>query len=131
MKSPAHDLAIYLTGHGVGTFGALPGTISVGVEPADPIEVVTLYDTGGEPPDTVELDLLRPTFQVRTRTLTYAAGWIKQEQIRDLLILPGRIVTADSAFVEIDMVSDIAAIGRDENSRFLMTANYRAIRERS
>jgi hypothetical protein len=128
MKSPAHDLAIYLAAHGVGTF---PGTISVHAEPAAPDNVVTLYDTGGLEPDTDQLDLMRPTFQVRVRNMDPAAGYVKQEQIRDLLMLPGRVVTADSTFVMITPSSDIASLGRDDNDRFLTTLNYSAIRERS
>lgn len=128
MKSPAHDIAGYLASRGVGTF---PGTISVHAEPAEPANVVTLYDTGGLEPDTDELDLMRPTFQVRVRNLDPAAGYALQEVIRNLLMLPGRVVTADSAFVMITPSSDIASLGRDDNDRFLTTLNYSAIRERS
>ena len=128
MISAAHDVAKYLAAQGAGTF---PGTLSVSVEPMTPVDVTTIYDTGGEPPDTDQQDLLRSTFQVRTRSVDYETGYSKQTQIRDLLILPGRIVTADSAFVMISMTSDIASIGRDDQDRYLMTANYRVIRERS
>ena len=128
MRSPADDLARWLGTQGIGVFGQ---DISVGMEPASPIEVVTLYDTGGEPPDTVELDLFRSTIQVRVRSKNYAVAYNRHEQIRDTLILPGRIDTGSSVFVEIDMTSDIASIGRDDNDRYLMTANYRVIRERS
>jgi hypothetical protein len=128
MKSPAHDLAIYLASQGVGSY---PGTISVNVEPADPVDVVTIYDTGGDSPDTDQLDLLRPTFQVRVRSMDPEAGYEMQERIRDLLMLPGRIVTVNSAFVVITPTSDVAHIGRDDNDRHLTTLNYSAIRERS
>lgn len=128
MKSPAHDLAVYLASRGIGTF---PGTISVHAEPADPPDVITLYDTGGSEPDTDELDLMRPTFQVRVRTLDPVAGYQTQETIRNLLMLQGRIVTQDSVFVMITPSSDIANLGRDDNNRFLTTLNYNAIRERS
>jgi hypothetical protein len=128
MKSPAHDLAIYLASQGVGQF---PGSISVNVEPADPVDVVTIYDTGGDSPDTDQLDLLRPTFQVRVRSMDPEAGYEMQERIRDLLMLPGRIVTVNSAFVVITPTSDVAHIGRDDNDRHLTTLNYSAIRERS
>jgi hypothetical protein len=131
MKSPAHDLALHLAGLGIGTFGADSGwSINVSTEPAEPDTVITLYDTGGDEPDTDELDLLRPTFQVRVRGDDYPVVYSKQEAIRDALILPGRIETADSVFLGIFMTSDILAIGRDDNDRHLLTANYRSIRER-
>jgi Bacteriophage minor capsid protein len=128
MKSPAHDLVVYLAAQSIGTW---PGSLSVNVEPTEPANVVTVYDTGGEGPDTNELDLMRPTFQVRVRSVDPEAGYLLQERIRDLLMLPGRIVTADSAFVVITPTSDIASLGRDDNDRYLTTLNYNAIRERS
>ena len=128
MKSPAHDLVLYLAGQGVGTW---PGTLAVHVEPADPENVVTLYDTGGQGPDTDQLDLMQPTFQVRVRNKDPVANYEMQARIRDLLMLPGRIVTADSAFVMITPSSDIASLGIDDTGRFLTTLNYSAIRERS
>jgi hypothetical protein len=128
VRSPAHDLAIYLASQGVGTF---PGSIAVNAEPADPSDVVTIYDTGGLGPDTDELDLMRPTIQVRVRSADHEAGYATQERIRDLLMLPGRVVTQDSAFVIITPTSDVASLGRDDNNRHLTTLNYSAIRERS
>lgn len=130
MNSPAHDVALYLQTQGIGTFGG--GTafsIHVGTEPAAPNDVVTLYDTGGPGPDTVEMDLMQPTFQVRTRSASYPAGYDKQEQIRDLLLASGSKTMATSRFVLIVMTSEIAGIGRDDNDRHIMVANYRAIRE--
>lgn len=128
MKSPAHDLAVYFASNGIGSF---PGTIAVNVEPADPANVITVYDTGGQEPDTDQMDLMQPTFQVRVRNTDPAVCYSIQETIRNLLMLPGRVVTADSAFVMITPSSDIASLGNDDTNRFLTTLNYRAIRERS
>lgn len=136
--SPAHLIALYLASNGAGTFGgAAKWSINVSREPVNPPEAVTLYDTGGEGPDTDELDLLGPTFQVRVRGPNYAEAYAKHEAIRDLLILdqpitvtpPGASVPAE--FIGIVMQSDILAIGRDENDRHLLTANYRATKVRN
>ena len=87
--------------------------------------------SGGLEPDTDQLDLLRPTVQVRTRSLNFASSFAKHEAIRNLLTLPGRIVTADSTFVMINLDTEITDIGRDDNDRHILTANYRMIRERA
>lgn len=92
--------------------------------------VITVYGTGGDGPDTDELDP-RPTFQVRTRSVSFADGQDKQEEIRDLLILTQPFVTEHSTFVGIVATGDILPIGKDDNGRFLLTANYRAIKERT
>jgi len=129
MKSPAHDLALYLVTAGVGAFGGEAAwSVNVAVEPVSPPEAITLYDTGGGEPDTDELTDFLPTFQVRVRGPNYATAYSKQEAIRNLLILPEPIVVDSSQFVGIQMSSDIICIGRDESDRFLLVANYRARR---
>lgn len=132
MMPPAEDIARHIASLAIGTFA---GAVSWGVyahqEPMTPDEVITIYDTGGGSPDTDELDLLNPTFQVRVRSATYASAYVKHEAIRDALILPGRLVTANSEYLGIVMTSDIISIGQDDNQRFILTANYRAIRERT
>ncbi|MCW5678455.1 MAG: hypothetical protein KIT65_10975 [Xanthobacteraceae bacterium] len=136
--SPAHLLALYLAQNGVGTFGgSAKWSISVSREPVDPPEAVTIYDTGGDGPDTDELDLLGPTIQVRVRGPNYAEAYAKQEEIRDLLILDQPVIvtpegaTVPAEFIGIVMQSDILAIGRDENDRHLLTANYSATKVRN
>lgn len=129
MNSPAHDVALLLVAGGVGTLPWTTGwAVSLALEPASPDNAVTVYDTGGQDPDTDELDLKRPTFQIRVRSKSYLDAYAKQVEIRNLLIFQQPIVAADSVFVGISMTSDILAIGRDESSRHILTANYQAIR---
>lgn len=131
MRPLAHDIAVYLGTAGVGEFnGSGDWAIFAHVEPATPNKVITVYDTGGEGPDTDELDLLRLTFQVRIRSESYAEAHSRHESTRDVLLV-GRIETSDSVYVGIDMTSDIAPIGMDDNKRHILVANYRAIRERT
>lgn len=132
MKSPSHDLALYLDSLGIGTFAGTVGwSINVSREPVAPVDAITIYDTGGLEADTDELDLMQPTFQVRVRSLNFPNAYAKHEAIRDALILPGRLVTADSAYVAVNMNTDIIDLGRDDNDRHILVANYRAIRERT
>lgn len=129
MNSPAHDIALYLAAQSIGTLPWTSGwAVSVALEPVSPDNAVTVYDTGGQEPDTDELDLKRPTFQVRVRSKSYQDAYDKQVEIRDLLILQMPISAQDSDFVGIMMTSDVLAIGRDDNNRHILVANYLAIR---
>ena len=74
MRSPAHDIALHIAGPGIGTFGGATGwTIAVGTGASSPDTTITLYDTGGEGPDTDELDIERQSIQVRVRSGKKAA----------------------------------------------------------
>ena len=132
MNSPGHDIAVHLAANGVGTFNpsSASSTIFVGTEPAKPDDCVTIYDTGGAEPDTVELDWFRPTFQVRVRDGSYVDAYNKQVTIRELLIL-SEIQFSGGRFVGVMMSSEIMSLGLDENKRYVLVANYRAIREES
>lgn len=131
MISPADDIAHYLASAGEGTFNGSSGwAIFVGEEQLEPVTAITVYDTGGAGPDTDELDLFQPTFQVRVRHDDYQIGYAKQLSICDRLILPDMIETDTSRFVNVVMTSEIIPIGRDDKGRCLFTANYRTIRER-
>lgn len=131
MKSPAHDLALYLSAlGGIGTFASANGwAIALGSEPAAPDTTVTFYDASVGAVDTDELDLDRAAVQVRVRSRNYADAYARAEAVRDALILPTRLVTDESAFVGIFMSSGISSLGRDENDRFVLVATYDCIRE--
>lgn len=132
MISPADDIARKLAALSVGTLGgAAKWSISINTEPLSPAEAITVYDTGGGEPDTDEQDLFNPTFQVRVRTPSFPEAYAKQEAIRDLLILSDPLVTTTSTFVGIAMSSDILSLGKDDGNRFILVANYRAIRKRN
>jgi hypothetical protein len=129
MKSPAHDLAVYLSTapQSVGTFGGSSGwSVNVAAEPATPATAITLYDTAGGESDTDELDSM-PRFQVRVRGPVFADCYSKQKAIRDLLLLPEPITTAESTYL-IQMSGEIESIGRDDSNNYLLVANYRARR---
>jgi hypothetical protein len=126
-------MAQFLEDLAVGTMGgALQWGIFVGSEPTDPAahaDAITLYDTGGDEPDTDEQDV-RPTFQVRVRASAYLAGISKIEQIRDALIDPATIVVGGVTYVGVEESSEIAHIGRDDSDRDLLVANFRTRKER-
>jgi minor capsid protein len=133
VRSAAHDIALHIADAGLGTFGGASGwAVSVGTAPASPDTAITVYDTGGEGPDTDQLDIEQPTIQVRVRSgrssSAYVDAHIKQRAIRALLHAIRGVVISGSRYAAVVMTSEILVIGRDENDRFLMVANYRVMR---
>ena len=133
MASPAHALALHLSGlGGIGAFGgSAKWAISVGKEPATPDGVITLYDTGGDSPmntvDDCELIGL-PTVQVRIREFSYPDAYAKQVQIRSAFKAIRKSTISGQVTYNVIPVGDIFSLGQDSNNRFLLTANYRLMR---
>lgn len=119
--SPAHALALYLEQQGAGTFGE---TIHVSREPVIPDNVVTLYDTGGGSPANYSIELRQPTIQVRVRDASYTDAVAKQEQIFGILNAIQTQEIGGRTFLGVHMTTEILSIGRDDNDRHLLTANY-------
>lgn len=128
--SPALAIAQYLEDQYAGVIGASTGwAISVALSPDTPHNCITVYDTGGEGTDTNELDLERPTFQVRVRSFTYTDAWNKQDEIRSLLQAMDGLTLGAYRYTFVRATSDILSIGTDDRERYLTTANYRAMRQ--
>jgi len=129
-NSAAHDIALYLAASGVGTYlGASGWAINHDGEGISPDNFVTVYNTGGQHPETDELDLDRPTIQVRVRAVDLAEGYAKLRDIRDLLIFPQPIECDTSTFRLITITSDMGKIGNDAGNRHILTANFDCWRE--
>jgi hypothetical protein len=131
--TPAIELAQYLADNGVGARGGdAQWGIHVSREPAAPNDVITLYDTGGDPPPAISDELRSRSIQVRVRAVDYAAGMAKQQEIFDLLAQPAIEGTVNPIernigthrYIGIWLTGEVTAIGRDDNDRFLITANY-------
>ena len=133
MTTPAVELAQYLADNGVGARGGnAQWGIHVSREPAQPDDVITLYDTGGDPPPAISANLRSRAIQVRVRAVDYLAGVAKQEEIYNLLAQPAIEETPTPlqrdigihTYIGVWLTGEITSIGRDENDRFLITANY-------
>jgi hypothetical protein len=98
-------------------------------EPSKPDNVVTLYDSGGEGPDTDDLDPERCAVQVRVRSSSFTEAYDRQRAIRDLLILPSYLESDQFHYSVVTMTTNITTIGRDDKNRYLLTANYLVVRE--
>lgn len=129
--SPALAIATYLQTQGVGLFTATDNgwKLTVSTEPSSPANAITIYDTGGLGADTDEQNVFRSLVQVRVRGMDYADAYAKQEEIRNLLIIPSPVQVPGAGFIGIFAQTDILGIGRDDNDRFVFTANYRTVRQ--
>jgi len=136
MRSAADELAHYLEDRGIGLFGGnADWSIHIDREPFAPDRVVTLYDTGGSANVSIDPEIRNPTFQVRVRGLTFGEAYEMQERISQILTQPGsdhasfERVIGGHVYLLIVRTSDILSLGRDENDRIRLTANYQAMRQ--
>lgn len=130
MKSPAHDVAIFIAGKsGLGSLGGTTDwRVGVGSEPTSPPNAITLYDTGGPGPDTDQMDEFEVTFQVRVRCTLYSDGYQRHVDIKNLLIYDTPLVMDTSIFSGIEMTTEPQSLGRDDGDRDIIVANYRGRR---
>jgi hypothetical protein len=137
--TPALELARFLADNNLGPWGgATDFSVHVSREPASPDNVTTLYDTAGLAPLVVDGgDIRAPGVQVRVRCTDYEKGWKVQEDIRRLFLQPNAAEAGDPLertigahrYLTITPVADILSIGRDDNDRHLLVANYQLIRQ--
>lgn len=130
MRTPAHETAVYLTA--LTGFGPLGGSdqwsVFVGREPLSPVDVVTVYDTGG----TAALllpDIRRPTIQIRVRSASYDNAWQKINEAYEELVGVVSYDTFESRVIAWAPFSDVQFIGRDDGDRALFTCNFNFLRQ--
>jgi hypothetical protein len=134
MNTPALDTALYLsTLSGFGGFGgSADWSIFVGREPLTPVDVVTVYDTGGQAPTLKGGPQLRyPTIQARVRSSDYNAGWNRADLVMRALFEVTSETTNGGVNVAWNATTDILYIGRDDKDRALFTVNFQMIRDPS
>jgi len=133
MTTPAVELAQFLADNGIGQRGGdTQWSVHVSREPAAPDDVVTLYDTGGGEPPSINSNLREFALQVRVRSTDYVAGIARHQLIFNLFAQPDAVTLGvalernigANRYVGIWVTGEVTHIGRDENDRFLLTANY-------
>lgn len=105
-------------------------TIEVGVLPTAPDKVIMISDTGGLDPNPKWL-LDFPTLQILVRGIVsgYSTTWTEGKAVKDILLgLSSTDVNGDR-WDAVNIVSDLAFIGRDESQRPQFTINFSLIVE--
>lgn len=126
---PTIDMRGLLVAAGLGVVGGNnPWSIYLGSEPNSPDDVVTLYDTGGDPPNPKFL-LDEPRFQVRVRGNSYKAAYDRATAIKDALLgLPSQDING-TRYEGIYVVLDVGFLRADTEGRSIFVTSYRIIRE--
>ena len=103
--------------------GMLIGVSNVytGNMPDSPNNAVCIYPTGGYPRSLSGTQLEEPTFMIKVRNTSYAAGEAVCDTVKDLL--HGK---SSGGILMIEQQSDINNIGRDEKNRQEWTLNFRS-----
>jgi hypothetical protein len=125
MNAPSIDLKDLLDGESsLGLMFAID--LFVSEMPVEPDFCVALYDTGGADPEAAYA-YARPTVQVRVRgnRRNYTGAYDSLKAIVDFLHGTYNETVNSTRYVSIWLVGDILALGYDDNSRPLLTANFR------
>lgn len=115
---------------GFGTFGSRDTgsfSINVGEEPDKPDDTITIYDTGGDGPDTDEMDIDQATIQIRVRSHIRYNAALKIKSIRNYLMSKITKTYESRRFFAFIVTTDVAEIGRDDNKRCVFTLNMRTL----
>ena len=133
--SPADELAHYLEGAGAGVLGAQSGwALAVGTEPDKPDTVITLYDTVGNVP-LVDIDLTDCGVMLRARSSARSSAHAYRDAYAAALFAINELTKPEIIFgdvyqyIGVYLQTDLQCIGRDDNDRFIFTANFRIQRQ--
>lgn len=102
-------------------------SINVGEEPDTPNKTITVYDTGGNGPDTDEMDVDDKTIQIRVRASLRSEASEKISAIRAYLATKVNKESEGRRFFAFIVQMDPAEIGKDDKKRFIFTMNYRTL----
>lgn len=131
-NSPAYEIGQWLSSQNPDWVlnGYSDWSIHIANEPPSPGNVITLYDALGLPLDTDQLDIERPTIQVRVRSEArkYNDGYQVHHEIKKMLSSNTMIVCETTTFQMIMMTSDFGSIGRDERGRNIGVSTFQCYR---
>lgn len=134
MASFAFHAGEYLVAQGICVAVDTPAgwTLKVGKSVATPNKTITMYDTGGLPPNpkwAVDYPTIMAT--VRGEPNSYNTVWSKAREVRDALLgLPSQnLGDSGDRWVSVICPGDIGFIGYDDKQRAELTINFRLIIE--
>ena len=101
----------------------------IGLEPTEPSSCITIFDTGGLPPQLMlsknDVGYEYPTINIRSRNTSYVDGWKIINDIKTLLHNMGNFdVLGGVHYTIIYCASGPAFMGWDENNRARFTVNF-------
>lgn len=116
------QVAQALSNAGLGTIGS---NIFLGFNPETPDNCLCVIDTGGVKPS-IDIPDKMPTFQVVIRNTDYENGQTNLETVRSTLHQHRNavLVSGQTYFYYIYLISEGGHIGRDENGRDVWSVNF-------
>lgn len=109
----------------ISTILSTVSNVFIGNLPATPDNVVGIFNSGGYLRGLTESKLEEPTFQIRVRNISYAAGEAMCNTVKDLLHGNGT-----TKVLKIYQQGDILPLGRDQNNRSEFSINFRCYYKR-
>lgn len=127
--SPADDVVDYLIAQGT-VEGATGWKAFVNEMPAEPDQIVGVFEAGGGPPET-RIDMNRPAVQIRVRAgrHDWPAARAKIKAVFDLLHKFSGALTG-TYYVAIIAAGDVIPLGLDANDRPELAQTYSMMRSR-
>jgi len=126
MSSPSIDIKDILESSEAGLTLVYGTDLFISFEPEAPDFCVTIYDTGGFPPQSgYTYDY--PTIMIRCRGEIYGfiAAYAIMEDIKDVLHDRHNETWNSTRYVGIWAMGDVGLLGYDENNRPLLSLNFR------
>ena len=133
MNPVSEDIKDKLVTSGLGTFGAITGWgIFISSEPEKLDTTITLYDTGGPKPQTVQDRSVKPlrteAIQIRVRGKEYKTAYTKIESIVDAIVGYGKFTAGSTVYKGLFRSSDILFLELDSRGRYIWVVNFQAVR---
>lgn len=131
MSSPAEVAGLHLVTGGV--LEASTGwKLKVGKQTSEPDQLVTMYDTGGLPPNPKwAVDFPTIMAMVRGKPNDYGSAWTKAREVRDSLLGLDSVTIGSDRWVSITCPGDVGFVGYDDAQRPQLSVNFRLIIEPS
>lgn len=131
MNSPARDALDYAVAQGLLTLGATSGWGGYAhIEPATPDTVATFYDTGSFGTADYDVNIYRPTINIRVRANDYNDAYDKAYALMNEFISVNEFTVNSQRYFRADVISEPSFIGRDDNDRNIVTINLNLMRQR-
>lgn len=105
--------------------GIADAKIKLSRQPDQPVECVTVLDTGGMPPSSEIPELHEPTFQLLIRAADYDACKALADQCRSILHGQIAVEAMGVHFFFIELINEPGSLGQNERGEEEISANFR------
>ena len=124
------ELAVFLVSQGLAVMGT---DTWLHVMPDEPNDAMSIIEYGGDEPDYIQenpkVDTENPRVQVAVRSMQPEVARLRAEMIYQSLMTIRNETLNGTRILWCQPVDTPAMLGRDESGRFLVTTNFRVLKE--